>query len=98
MPITTVTKDVDPSITVLWETTLKRGGGKPFYIVTYGIHVNIMLYFKKQKEKKKKTIILKIFPKSGFNKDPRGRILGSVKKDGHVLNACDIWYLFSSMK
>lgn len=38
------------------------------------------------------------FPKSGFNKDPRGRILGSVKNDGHALNVCDSWGLFSSTK
>lgn len=42
--------------------------------------------------------MLNIFFKNGLNKDPRGRILGSVKNDGHALNACDSWDWFSFMK
>lgn len=67
---------------------LKERKKKLFYIVTYGVYVNIKLYFKRQKEKKNYNMF-NTFPKSGFNKDPRGRILGSVKNDGHALNVCD---------
>lgn len=68
---------------------LKERKKKPFYVVTYGVYVNIKLYFKRQKEKKKNHNMLNIFPKSVFNKDPRGRILGSLTNDGHALNVCD---------
>lgn len=42
--------------------------------------------------------MLIMFLKNGLNKDPRGRILGSVKNDGHALNACDDLDRFSFMK
>lgn len=35
--------------------------------------------------------MLIIFFKNGLNKDPRGRILGSVKNDGHALKAYYVW-------
>lgn len=41
--------------------------------------------------------MINIFPKRVFNKHPRGRILGAVKRDGHTLNVCDSWGLFSFM-
>lgn len=52
----------------------------------------------KATRKKKNHNMLNFFPKSGFNKDPRGRILGYVKNDGHALNVFDSWGLFSFTK
>lgn len=41
--------------------------------------------------------MINIFPKRAFNKHPRGWILGAVEHDGHALNVCDSWGLFSFM-
>lgn len=97
MTIRTVKKRcniVDTSTTLPGETIFKRGKKKALLYC----HIwSICKYQAAFQKEKKNHNMLTIFLKNEFKKDPRGRILGSVKNDGHALNTCNCWGLISWM-